>query len=121
MSKIIFSTLERKSIAISRIDENIIAGSLKSKDSFAYSLVSIRLIGSLTTDFETRTHTEFDSKSADIGDLIIEKSFSLSVIDLEEGPLIHIDYDFDGSGDISLQSDAVIGMRKIMGSFQAIL
>ena len=127
-------------ISNARIDENIIAGSAvatlstidpDTNDSFTYSLVNgdedadnasfsisgNQLLINESPDFETKDTYRIRLKSADIGNLIIEKSFSLSVIDLEEAPLIHIDYDFDGSGDISLQSDAVIGLRKIMGSF----
>ena len=127
-------------ISNARIDENIIAGSAVAtlrttdpdmSDSFAYSLVNgdgdddndvfsisgNQLLINESPDFETKDAYRIRLKSADIGDLIIEKSFSLSVIDLEEDPPIHIDYDFDGSSDISLQSDAVIGLRKIMGSF----
>ena len=86
-------------------------------DSFAYSLVNgdgnddndvfsisgNQLLINESPDFETKDTYRIRLKSADIGNLIIEKSFSLSVIDLEEAPLIHIDYDFDvkNSGGIS--------------------
>ena len=46
--------------------------------------------------------------------LTIQKNFKLNVNDLRE---VVTDFDFDNSGSITFQNDAVIGLRNLMGTF----
>ena len=119
----------------STFDENIAGGSAvatlttsdpDSRDTHAYSLVTgdgdadnsaftidgdqLKIVGS--PDFETKSSYSIRVQTKDSGGLTFEQSFTLTVNDLEE-----IDYDFNGDDSVTIEEDAVIGLRSMFGTF----
>ena len=65
-------------------------------------------------DFEFKDSYDVRLVSTDLRGETIQKNFKLNVNDLRE---VVTDFDFDNSGSITFQNDAVIGLRNLMGTF----
>ena len=122
-------------VSASSFNENVSAGSVVSTlsstdedagDTHTYSLVngtgssdngSFEIVGDQlkikeSPDFETKSSYSIRVETKDSGDLTFEKSFNLSVNDLDE-----INYDFNGDGRTTIEHDALIGLRMMLGTF----
>ena len=124
-------------LAISELtfDENIASGSAvailsttdqDTGDTHTYSLVSgdgdvdnslftiesnqLKIVNS--PDYENKDSYSIRLQTKDSGGLTFEKSFNFSVNDLNE-----IDYDFNGDNSVTIEEDAVIGVRAMFGTF----
>ena len=65
-------------------------------------------------DFEFKDSYDVRLVSTDLRGETIQKNFNLRVNDLRE---VVTNFDFDNSGSITFQNDAVIGLRNLMGTF----
>ena len=122
-------------LSTSIFEENIGAGSTvailtsadqDTDDSHTYTLISgdgdtdndaftidgdqLKIINS--PDFETKDSYSIRLKTTDSGGLTFERSLTFSVNDLQE-----INYDFNGDQSLSIEQDAVIGLRSMFGTF----
>ena len=125
------------SLSQTNIDENIPAGTAiatlttidpNEQDTFTYELISgigdtdnslfsiedDQLKINQSPDFEFKDSYDVRLVSTDLRGKTIQKNFNIRVNDLRE---VVTNFDFDNSGSITFQNDAVIGLRNLMGTF----
>ena len=81
-------------------------------DNSAFTIDGDQLKINESPDFETKSSYSIRVQTKDSGGLTFEMSFALSVNDLRE-----MDYDFNGDKSLSMEEDAVIGLRSMFGTF----
>ena len=79
-------------------------------DAFAIDGDQLKIVHS--PDFEAKDSYSVRLLTKDSGDLTFERSLTFSVNDLQE-----INYDFNGDQSLSIEQDAVIGLRSMFGTF----
>ena len=79
-------------------------------DAFAIDGDQLKIVHS--PDFETKDSYLVRIQAKDSGGLSFERSFTFSVNDLQE-----INYDLNGDQSLSIEHDAVIGLRSMFGTF----
>ena len=124
-------------LSATNFDENIAAGAViatlttadpNEQDTFTYELISgigdtdntfftveeDQLKIKESPDFEFKDSYDVRLVSTDLRGKSVQKNFNLKVNDLRE---VVTNFDFDNSGSITFQNDAVIGLRNLMGTF----